>query len=278
MQHVSEFPQFAGFAFLAALVIGCAAQSPEDPGWVDSERPNVLMIVVDDLNDWVGYTGTNPDTRTPHIDALKRSPYAQNTIVVLFSDHGYLLGEKNTYQKHSLWERANRVPLIIAGPNVPRGEIREQTVGLIDIYPTLLELAGLPSNPANEGRSLTPVLGDADSPWDYPAVTQWRRSGPGGPELRGQAIQSGTWRYSLYGDGSEELYSHEGDPHEWTNLADGYAQETAASRFLHNAGQLNQPVFRPMPRDSCDGLLELADPDIAKAHRIVVILQSQRLP
>lgn len=153
------------------------------------------------------------------LDALERSPYGDNTIVVLFSDHGYLLGEKNTFQKHSLWERANKVPLIIAGPKVPRGESRQQTVGLIDIYPTLLDLAGLPANPVNQGRSLRPILSDADILWDYPVITQLRRGGTDKVKFRGQAIQSGPWRYSLYGDGSEELYNHENDPKEWTNLA-----------------------------------------------------------
>jgi arylsulfatase A-like enzyme len=109
--------------------------------------------------------------------------------------------------------------LIIAGPNLPRGESREQTVGLIDIYPTLLDLAGLPANPVNQGRSLRPVLSDADNQWEYPAITQLRRGGTDNVKFMGQAIQSGPWRYSLYGDGSEELYNHENDPNEWTNLA-----------------------------------------------------------
>jgi arylsulfatase A-like enzyme len=153
------------------------------------------------------------------LDALERSPYADNTIVVLFSDHGYHLGEKNTFQKQTLWERANKVPLIFAGPGIPRGEIRGQTVGLLDIYPTLLGLTGLPANPANEGHSLVPVLNDAELAWSHATVSQWRRKGDDSIDLRGQTIQSGPWRYSLYGDGSEELYNHEADPNEWTNLA-----------------------------------------------------------
>jgi arylsulfatase A-like enzyme len=153
------------------------------------------------------------------LDALESSPFADNTIVVLFSDHGYLLGEKNTFQKHSLWERANKVPLIFAGPGVPHGESRQQTVGLIDIYPTLLDLAGLPANPVNQGHSLSPVIGNADSPWGYPVITQLRRSGSDDIERSGQSIQSGPWRYSLYADGSEELYNHEDDRNEWSNLA-----------------------------------------------------------
>ncbi|TDI77227.1 MAG: DUF229 domain-containing protein [Bacteroidetes bacterium] len=153
------------------------------------------------------------------LDALESSPYAENTIIVLFSDHGYFIGEKNTFQKHALWERANKVPLIIAGPNLPQGESRAQTVGLIDIYPTLLDLANLPANPVNQGHSLVPLLGDADASWDYPAITQYRRTGDDDVVRFGQAIQSGPWRYSLYADGSEELYNHEDDPNEWTNLA-----------------------------------------------------------
>ena len=161
------------------------------------------------------------------LDALEKSPYADNTIVVLFSDHGYLLGEKNTFQKHNLWERANKVPLIVAGPDIPRGESRQQTVGLIDIYPTLLDLAGLPPNPVNQGHSLKPILSDADIAWDYPTITQWRRGQDEDVDLLGQSIQSGPWRYSLYGDGSEELYNHQDDPNEWTNLAadPGFAEQ-----------------------------------------------------
>ena len=148
------------------------------------------------------------------LDALEQSAYADNTVIVLFSDHGYLLGEKNTFQKHSLWERANKVPLIFAGPGVTQGASREQGVGLIDIYPTLLDLAGLPANPVNQGHSLTPVINNADATWDYPVITQLRRN-----DRMGQAIQSGPWRYSLYADDSEELYNHESDPEEWHNLA-----------------------------------------------------------
>ena len=152
------------------------------------------------------------------LDALENSPYADNTIIVLFSDHGYLLGEKNTTQKHSLWERANKVPLIIAGPGLPKGERRAQTVGLLDIYPTLLDLANLPANPVNEGHSLKPILDDEGIDWDFPTITQYRLEDEG-TDFHGQTVQSGPWRYSLYGDGSEELYNHQDDPNEWTNLA-----------------------------------------------------------
>jgi arylsulfatase A-like enzyme len=153
------------------------------------------------------------------LDALAASPYADNTIVLLFSDHGYLLGEKNTFQKQNLWERANKVPLIVAGPGVPQGEFRAQTAGLIDIYPTLVDLAGLPANPVSEGVSLVPVMDDAGLPWDRSVISQWRREFGENEDYRGQAVQRGPWRYTLYGDGSEELYNHDDDPFEFTNLA-----------------------------------------------------------
>ena len=152
------------------------------------------------------------------LDALAESHYADNTIVVLWSDHGYLVGEKNTFQKHNLWERSGKVPLIVAGPGVPKGETRKQQAGLIDIYPTLLDLADLPENPVNAGHSLVPLLDDATMEWEYPVITQWRRNRDNW-DRRGQAVQMGEWRYSLYGDGSEELYNHAEDPNEWTNLA-----------------------------------------------------------
>ena len=141
-----------------------------------------------------------------------------HTIIVLWSDHGYHVGEKNTFQKQNLWERATKVPLVLAGPGVPVGETRQQQAGLIDIYPTLLDLAGLPENPVNAGHSLVPLLNDASAEWDHPVITQWRRNRDDW-DRRGQAVQMGAWRYSLWGDGSEELYNHDDDPNEWTNLA-----------------------------------------------------------
>lgn len=153
------------------------------------------------------------------LKALENSPYADNTIVLLTSDHGYHLGEKGTTQKHTLWERANKVPLIIAGPSLPKGEQRDQTVGLIDIYPTLLDLAQLPKNPINEGHSLLPVIKDNEIKWPYPTFTQYVRKLSNNEKRTGQAIQFQQWRYILYGDGSEELYNHKEDPNEWTNLA-----------------------------------------------------------
>lgn len=145
--------------------------------------------------------------------ALEQSPYADNTIVVLFSDHGYHLGEKDRVAKMSLWERDTHVPLVIAGPGVSGGVRSTRPVGLIDLYPTLLELTGLPANGRNEGRSLVPLIRDPDRAWPHPAISMF------GP--RNVSVRSEEFRYTRYEDGSEEFYDHRTDPNEWRNLAYG---------------------------------------------------------
>jgi arylsulfatase A-like enzyme len=146
------------------------------------------------------------------LDALNESPYADNTIVVLWSDHGYHMGEKNTFQKQSLWERASHVPLVIAGPRVIGGQRCDRVVSLLDMYPTLVDMCGLPANAKNEGRSLMPLLSDPSRQWPHPAIIGWKESS--------FAIQGDRYRYIRYGDGSEELYDHFDDPNEWKNVAD----------------------------------------------------------
>ncbi len=145
------------------------------------------------------------------LKALEKSKYKENTIIVFWSDHGYHMGEKNTFQKHSLWERAGRVPFMISAPFLKKGKSVDKAVGLLDIYPTLLELCGLPNNDKNEGRSLVPLLKKPKTKWSHPVVTTWR----GG----GVAIQNDRYRYIIYPNGEEELYDHFKDPNEWTNIA-----------------------------------------------------------
>jgi arylsulfatase A-like enzyme len=144
------------------------------------------------------------------LEALEASPHKDNTIVVFFSDQGYHLGEKNTFQKETLWERSSRVPLIIAGPDVEAGR-SDRVVSLLDLYPTLLDMAGLPANEKNEGHSLVPLLKNPAKAWPHPAIIGYRENS--------FAVQGDRYRYLRYGDGSEELYDHQDDPNEWTNLA-----------------------------------------------------------
>ncbi|MGB0372260.1 MAG: sulfatase [Opitutales bacterium] len=144
------------------------------------------------------------------LDALENSDAASNTYVVLFSDHGFHLGEKERWAKRSLWEDSTHVPMIIAGPGIAGGQLCEKPVELLDIYPTLLELAGMAADPSLEGDSLVPLLENPNTEWPHIA-----RSSFG---LGNVSIRSERFRYIRYKDGSEEFYDHWNDPHEWHNL------------------------------------------------------------
>jgi arylsulfatase A-like enzyme len=146
------------------------------------------------------------------LDALEKSPHSQNTLIVLWSDHGFHLGEKLHWEKRSLWDRSTRGPLIFSGPasSIPIATC-SRTIGLIDLYPTLVELCGLPAKPGLDGRSLAPLLRDPQRAWPYPALTTQM---PGN-----HAVRTEQWRYIRYVNGDEELYDMRADPHELTNLA-----------------------------------------------------------
>lgn len=146
------------------------------------------------------------------INALDQSPYSGNTIVVLLSDHGYHLGEKQRWSKFSLWERTTRVPLIVRLPG-RKPAATDAPVELLSVYPTLLELCGLPENEQLEGVSLVPLLRDPDSDWEHAAVTTLGQGN--------HAVRDRRWRYIRYADGTEELYDHADDKNEWHNLAVG---------------------------------------------------------
>lgn len=145
------------------------------------------------------------------LKALEESEYNDNTIIVLWSDHGYQMGEKNTFQKATLWERSAHVPLVFAGQGVPKGKRSDRVVSLLDIYPTLIDMSGLPKNSKNEGVSLVPLIKDPSAEWSYPAITEYGENC--------FAVQNERYRYIRYDDGSEELYDHDNDPNEWTNIA-----------------------------------------------------------
>jgi len=146
------------------------------------------------------------------LDALEASPYADNTIVVLWGDNGFSLGEKKSWKKFTLWREASRVPLIIVIPDKIAGEICDAPVQLLDLYPTLVSLAGLPS-PAHklEGHDITPLLDNPNAAWPYAALTTAGENN--------HAVSTVQWRYIRYFDGGEELYNIQNDPNEWKNLA-----------------------------------------------------------
>lgn len=143
--------------------------------------------------------------------AIEESPHRDNTIIVLFSDHGFHLGEKDRWAKRSLWEDGTRVPLIVLAPGQAKGRVSKKPVGLIDIYPTILDLVGLSPDEKHEGHSLRPLLSEQVGEWPHYARTSF---GPGNLALRSER-----YRYIRYADGSEEFYDHQEDPHEWKNLA-----------------------------------------------------------
>jgi arylsulfatase A-like enzyme len=142
--------------------------------------------------------------------ALEESGHAENTIVVVWGDHGWHLGEKGISGKNTLWDRSTRVPLIFAGPGVKAGQRCAQPAELLDIYPTLIELTGVPKRDGLEGLSLAPQLRDAATKRERPAITSHNQGNHG--------IRSERWRYIRYADGSEELYDMQADPNEWTNV------------------------------------------------------------
>ena len=146
------------------------------------------------------------------IDALDRSPYADNTIIVLWSDHGWHLGEKLHWRKFALWEEATHNVMMIAAPGVTKpGDRCTRTVSLLDIYPTLVDLSGLSYKSELEGRSLLPLLENPNAEWKWPALTTHGRNN--------HSIRSEKWRYIRYSDGTEELYDRKTDELEWFNLA-----------------------------------------------------------
>jgi arylsulfatase A-like enzyme len=142
--------------------------------------------------------------------ALRESGQEDRTIVILFSDHGWHLGEKGISGKNSLWERSTRVPLIIAGPGIAPGRCQEP-VELLDLFPTLCELSGLAIPSGQEGHSLLPQIKNPAARRPWPAITTHNQGN--------NAVRTRKWRYIRYADASEELYDMEADPNEWKNLA-----------------------------------------------------------
>lgn len=231
----------------------------QTPPYLEGDRDDLPAIVseIDDLpmmptTEWAIESGEWPKMVQAYLacvsfvdfyvgeilNALENSPHAQNTIVVLWSDHGYRLGEKGTFAKHCLWDRGTKVPLIFAGPGIGRGQKISAPVGLLDIYPTLVELAGLESYGKNEWVSLVTVLrGEKASAHDCAITTYgWNNHG----------IRTEKYRYIRYQDGSEELYDHTNDPNEWHNLA----QKSDAQKTLDHLKKYLPGIDAPYAKHS----------------------------
>lgn len=202
------------------------ADTPRASWWLHWSLPEPRLKFLKEKNEWKNLVRSYlasisfMDAQLGRIlDALEKSPHAKNTIIVLWSDHGWHLGEKDITGKNTLWERSTRVPLMFAGPGSTAGTACAQPVELLDIFPTLCELAKLPLPKQLEGHSLVPQLKDATTTREWPAITNHN---PGNNTVRDK-----DWRYIQYVDGSEELYDMKNDPHEFKNLANdpNYAAE-----------------------------------------------------
>lgn len=145
------------------------------------------------------------------LDALNDSKYSDNTVIVLWSDHGYRLGEKGTFAKHCLWEEATNAPLMFAGTGLPKGKVIDSPAEMLSIYPTLLELCNLPAYGRNEGKSLVSTMIGMNEEEQH-AITTFGMNNHG--------IRSQHYRYIQYEDGTEELYDRNQDPNEWDNIAE----------------------------------------------------------
>ena len=198
------------------------ADTPRFSWYMHWKLPEPRLKFLEEADQWVNLTRSYlacvsfVDSQVGRVlDALDKSGKADNTIVVLWSDHGWHIGEKEITGKNSLWDDGTRVPLIFAGPGVARNARCSKPAELLDIYPTLLELCGLPAKDELEGHSLGPQLRDADAARTWPAITTHNHDNHG--------VRSERWRYIRYADGSEELYDMRADPYEWNNLADDAA-------------------------------------------------------
>ena len=169
------------------------------------------------------------------LDALEASPHADNTVVILTSDHGFHVGGKEAIYKQTLWDSGTRIPFIVAGlEGMPAGITCHQPISLIDVYPTLIDICGLPENPHAgrngyplDGHSIKSLIQNPDGKWSGPEVAITALPGKDHSQHREHvgtlyphfSVRARDWRYSLTSDGQEELYRYSSDPSEFTNLA-----------------------------------------------------------
>jgi arylsulfatase A-like enzyme len=173
-------------------------------------------------------------------EAVDKSGRSENLVIVLWSDHGWHLGEKQHWRKFALWEEAARAPLALIAPGITQPNTRcDAAVDFMSIYPTLVDLTGLPIPQHVQGPSLRPLLENPKAAWDRVGLTTHDRGN--------HAVRDLDWRYIRYADGSEELYDHRTDPYEWTNLA-GRPEHAAVQRRLAAALPRSEAANAPSER------------------------------
>ncbi|MEO0446434.1 MAG: sulfatase [Verrucomicrobiota bacterium] len=158
------------------------------------------------------------------LDALENGPHRDNTIVVLWTDHGWSLGEKQHWRKFALWEEPTRTPYLFSVPGMTKpGSRSARTVDLMSVYPTLCDLAGIEKPEHLEGHSIMPLLKDPLAAWPHPAITTHGRGN--------HAVRTESFRYIRYANGDEELYDSVNDPYEFQNLAEEESSKAIKERL-----------------------------------------------
>jgi len=172
------------------------------------------------------------------LDALEKSQYKENTIIVFWSDQGFHHGEKMHWGKHTLWQRTSQVPLIWAGKGIPENEKVTSSVSLIDMYPTFIELCNLPKVKNIEGVSLASSLKKPSGSTDRNVFLPSNEKGS-------FAVINTNWRYISYADGGEELYNVKEDPNEWYNLAKDEKYRPIMREMKESAPKVFAPEVTP---------------------------------
>lgn len=205
-------------SILPAIVRGDRQDTPRFSWYLHWKLPEPRLKFLEEADQWHNLcrsylaSTTFVDSQVGRLlETLDKKGLTENTIVVLWSDHGWHIGEKEITGKNTLWDDGTRVPLIFAGPGINPGGRVTSPAELLDIYPTLNELCALSARDDLEGHSLVPQLKDPKAQREWPAITTHNRGNHG--------IRTENWRYIHYADGSEELYDMRKDPNEWTNLA-----------------------------------------------------------
>lgn len=156
------------------------------------------------------------------LDALKKSKYADNTIIIFWTDHGFQLAQKNRWEKFSLWDLSTNAPMIIKKPK-QNPTIVNTKVSLLDIYPTIVDLLDKKQPAFLEGNSLCPLLDNPETAWKNAAIVTFGKGN--------HSVQFENWNYIVYEDGSEELYNHDNDPKEFNNLASDTNNKTIITQL-----------------------------------------------
>ncbi len=188
------------------------------------------------------------------VDALDRLGLAENTVIVFISDHGYHLGEHGLWMKQTCFEEAARIPMIIVAPKAAaNGKASKRTIELVDIYPTLTDLAGVKAPDGLQGVSLRPLLDNADAAWNRAAYTQTVTKGKN--KVQGYSVRTERWRFTewQYGEKGMELYDHDKDPQELNNLANDPAYSTVVAELKAMNKQVHPVMVVPGASDAREG-------------------------